>query len=210
MIKHILFTLFIFLTSISFAQDAFCDGWEKGYKNAHEDNNEFLGITPICPIPGIHQKTYRAGYNSGYKKALKKIGIEDNNTITHINDKSKTFCDGWEEGYKNGHEDNNVFLGITPICPIPGIHQDTYRAGYNLGYKKSLKNIGIEESHLSVTSSDRNKTFCEGWEEGYKNGHEDNNEFLGITPICPIAKIGIDTYRAGYSLGYKKALRKIN
>lgn len=139
--------IIVSLLSLSFgvySQDTFCDGWEEGYKHAYEDNNEFLGIIPICPILGINQKdTYRTGYNAGYKKASKKIGTSTrNNTFSPEVNKDKKFCDGWEEGYKQAHEDNNEFLGIIPICPIPGINQkDSYRSGYNSGYKKALKNI---------------------------------------------------------------------
>lgn len=139
--KFIILVLLTLITFMSFSQDSFCDGWEEGYKNGHEDNNEFLGIIPICPIAGINQNTYRVGYNLGYKKSLKKIGKEGENTIIYSGNKDKSFCEGWEEGYKNAHEDNNKFLGITPICPIAKINQDTYRVGYSLGYKKGLKRI---------------------------------------------------------------------
>lgn len=57
---------------------------------------------------------------------------------------------------------------------------------------------------LSV-SAFAQKTFCEGWEDGYTSGKKANNEFLGIIPICPIAPINADTYEDGYSRGYEKA-----
>ena len=65
-------------------------------------------------------------------------------TTTNINSPKietklvSSFCDGWEDGYCEGWRDikgPNAICPITPICPIPEIGQDTYRGGYNRGFK---------------------------------------------------------------------------
>ena len=56
------------------------------------------------------------------------------NEITLASD----FCDGWEDGYCEGWKDvkaQHAICPITPICPIPEVGQDTYRGGYNRGFK---------------------------------------------------------------------------
>lgn len=60
-----------------------------------------------------------------------------NSTKTEISIKSD-FCDGWEDGYCEGWKDvkgQYAICPITPICPIPEIGQDTYKGGYNRGFK---------------------------------------------------------------------------
>ena len=49
------------------------------------------------------------------------------------------------------------------------------------------------------------KTFCDGWEDGYLSGKTAMKEYPGITPICPIAQINADTYEIGYQRGYERA-----
>ncbi len=52
------------------------------------------------------------------------------------------FCDGWEDGYCEGWKDVKGQLAIcpiTPICPIPEIGQNSYRGGYNRGFKAGMK-----------------------------------------------------------------------
>jgi hypothetical protein len=48
------------------------------------------------------------------------------------------YCSGWKEGYCEGWKDVKGQLAIcpiTPICPIPRLGQDSYRDGYNRGFK---------------------------------------------------------------------------
>ena len=51
--------------------------------------------------------------------------------------------------------------------------------------------------------------FCEGWEDGFQEAL-DGCLKVGITPICPIAPIGKDSYKHGYGMGYAKAQQKCN
>lgn len=52
------------------------------------------------------------------------------------------FCDGWNDGYCQGWKDVKgpfSICPITPPCPIPGIGQETYRGGYNAGFKAGMR-----------------------------------------------------------------------
>jgi hypothetical protein len=67
--------------------------------------------------------------------------------VSYFNNNSKNtisttitskYCEGWEDGYCEGWKDVKGIYAvcpITPICPIPGIGQDTYKGGYNAGFK---------------------------------------------------------------------------
>ena len=51
------------------------------------------------------------------------------------------YCDGWDDGYCEGWKDVKGQFTIcptTPICPIPEIGKDTYKDGYNRGFKKGM------------------------------------------------------------------------
>tara|TARA_B100000795_G_C22574281_1_gene351289 strand:+ start:211 stop:480 length:270 start_codon:yes stop_codon:yes gene_type:complete len=62
----------------------------------------------------------------------------------------------------------------------------------------------IESTKIeSIVVSD----FCDGWEEGYQEALEGCLK-VGVTPICPIAPIGKDSYKHGYGMGYAKAQKK--
>jgi hypothetical protein len=52
------------------------------------------------------------------------------------------------------------------------------------------------------------KTFCEGWEDGYEKGMEFQNENAYITPFCPIIVRGKETYENGFEQGFEKATGK--
>ena len=52
------------------------------------------------------------------------------------------YCSGFEEGYCEGYKDVKgefAICPITPICPIPAIGKDSYRGGYNKGFKMGMK-----------------------------------------------------------------------
>jgi hypothetical protein len=64
-----------------------------------------------------------------------------NSVNTEVTYKSD-FCKGWEEGYCEGWKDvkgQYAICPITPICPIPEIGQDTFKGGYNRGFKAGRK-----------------------------------------------------------------------
>jgi hypothetical protein len=69
----------------------------------------------------------------------------------------------------------------------------------------SPKNVEISKTETVVLSD-----FCDGWEDGYCEGWKDEKgsyAICPITPICPIAEIGQDSYRGGYNRGFKAGMR---
>lgn len=55
---------------------------------------------------------------------------------------ASSFCEGWKDGYCEGWKDvkgTYAICPITPICPIPEIGQDSYKGGYNRGFKAGSK-----------------------------------------------------------------------
>ena len=50
-----------------------------------------------------------------------------------------SYSNGWADGYCEGWKDvkgQYSICPVTPIAPIPEIGKDTYRGGYNRGFKK--------------------------------------------------------------------------
>ncbi len=63
-------------------------------------------------------------------------------TLENNSVKISSFCEGWKDGYCEGWKDvkgQYSVCPITPICPIPAIGQDTYRGGYNKGFKSGRR-----------------------------------------------------------------------
>ena len=47
------------------------------------------------------------------------------------------FCNGWNDGFKEGYcygKGYGCISPIPPICPIPRAGENTYRDGYNRGF----------------------------------------------------------------------------
>ena len=58
-----------------------------------------------------------------------------------VNEQSSDFCDGWEEGYKEGYcyQIDNCLEPLVPLCPLPKVNESTYKHGYNRGFIKGRK-----------------------------------------------------------------------
>ncbi len=73
--KKLLFIAAIFLTSFTIpVKDDFCDGWAEGYCEGYRDvigQKAVCPVTPVCPVPGVDQNTYKGGYNLGFKAGTK-------------------------------------------------------------------------------------------------------------------------------------------
>lgn len=55
-----------------------------------------------------------------------------------------SYCDGWEEGYKEGwcyNQIANCLDPITPNCPIPVMYKEEWSDGYNRGFVKGKKDF---------------------------------------------------------------------
>lgn len=213
-----IFAIFLIGNVIKAQQSTFCDGFENGFKKGKKYLNERSYIFPICPVVSSAQDNYEYGYSVGYGKAIGKevLSISESN-------KNGTFESGFKNGYElvmTQHKKANFIFPITPIAPMNG---DDYETGYLLGIKKAYEKLKISQSNNTVivddsknNESEKTKTFCNGWEEGYKVGLKhwatENRKSvpLKLTPICPIAKINQDTYQHGFNLGIEKAKNDCN
>lgn len=54
------------------------------------------------------------------------------------------------------------------------------------------------------------KTFCDGWKDGYINGYcyKDYDCETPNVPVCPNSRAGEDTYSDGYNMGFEKGREK--
>lgn len=112
------------------------------------------------------------------------------------------FCLGFAEGWKALKGE----YAIVPICPIPPITpigSTPYREGVRAGMSAARRSGG---GALVGAPRDTARTFCEGFEEGWKTIKGD----LAIVPLCPIAPItpiGSTPYREGLKAGVARARR---
>ena len=73
----------------------------------------------------------------------------------------------------------------------------------------SVKSLNISGTVSPTITSD----FCQGWEEGYCEGWRDVKGSYApcpVTPVCPVAPVGKDTYNGGYNLGFKAGSKAAN
>lgn len=53
--------------------------------------------------------------------------------------------------------------------------------------------------------------FCSGFTEGFCSGYRNvkgDNAVCPVTPTCPVAEIGKDSYKGGYNTGFIQGLNK--
>lgn len=61
-----------------------------------------------------------------------------NDQVSIVTTQQSDFCKGWVDGWCEGWKDvkgQYAVCPVAPICPIPNIGQDTYKGGYNRGFK---------------------------------------------------------------------------
>lgn len=207
--KTILLVCIVLCGFTSFSQNSFCDGWEKGYQSGMKSISKEVYIIPICPITTL-ANTFEIGYEMGFNKATGR----NVSTIANSELANKDFCKGWEDGYTNAMGKIGKTIFIVPICPIPKLGKESYIDGFIKAYEEAReKNNLIPELDIISTNTDQNKSFCEGWEKGYRFGlqlwanEKDKNTPIKLIPICPIAPINKDTYYHGFEMGKNKALK---
>lgn len=63
------------------------------------------------------------------------------------------------------------------------------------------------------TSTTAGDGFCDGYEDGYKEGWCYEQGFgcmEPMAPMCPMARMGEDTYKDGYNRGFSDGKKKRN
>ncbi len=56
----------------------------------------------------------------------------------------------------------------------------------------------------------KEKTYCDGWSDGYPEGWKDvkgKYAIAPVTPICPIPEVDKTTYTDGYNRGFKQGIK---
>ena len=54
---------------------------------------------------------------------------------------SDDYCDGWNDGYKSGWcygRGYGCLEPLVPLCPLPRLGEDGYKAGYNRGFLQGI------------------------------------------------------------------------
>ena len=86
-----------------------------------------------------------------------------------------------------------TFIAATIICSF------VVFTAFNVSNENSVKIENINQG-----------SFCEGWEDGYCEGWKDVKGQMALcplTPLCPLPKIGENSYRGGYNRAFKAGMR---
>lgn len=122
--------------------------------------------------------------------------------VSQLSISQKDFCDGWENGFKDGSRTINRQNQIVPICPIPKINNDTYSVGYQLGYQKATgKTVAV------IEKTDKTD-YCDGWEKGYLVALQELNKGSYLVANCPPKYVNNNPYDTGFIEGYRVAMEK--
>ena len=72
-----------------------------------------------------------------------------------------------------------------------------------------MKRLIILIALILMSTTDNSTAYCEGWNNGYKEGwcYEIYSCIEPIPPICPIPRVGFESYRDGYNRGFQQALK---
>ena len=83
---------------------------------------------------------------SGFLIAFVAFGYNpiesDVTTVTELNLSVSDFSEGWEDGYCEGWKDVKGQLALcplAPLAPLPPLGKDSYKGGYNMGFKAGMK-----------------------------------------------------------------------
>ena len=75
----------------------------------------------------------------------------------------------------------------------------------SMGHLQASDNENTKEK--IITNSSLKTAFCKGWDDGYQEALKGCFK-VGVTPLCPIAPVGKNTYKHGYGMGYAKGQKK--
>ena len=73
------------------------------------------------------------------------------------------------------------------------------------GFKKGREEAGVKDSYHGKREA--HGTFEDGWKDGFESGWRSVKGSMGIvpiTPICPIPRIGKDSYEDGFDRGFAR------
>ena len=62
--------------------------------------------------------------------------------VTKIESISSSYCEGWEDGYKEGWcygQGYGCLEPLVPLCPLARLGEDGYKDGYHRGFLKGKK-----------------------------------------------------------------------
>jgi hypothetical protein len=74
------------------------------------------------------------------KKIMMTVLLSTMVTFSYSDKGGDDFCDGWEDGWKDGwcYERFGCIPRIAPLCPLKRLHENTYKDGYNRGFKAAI------------------------------------------------------------------------
>lgn len=62
---------------------------------------------------------------------------------------------------------------------------------------------------LVATAAHAQSAFCSGFEAGWAAAFENRGMLVALTPLCPLAPLGRDSFQGGYEMGLTRALAYI-
>ncbi|MDC1063880.1 hypothetical protein OAQ16_05545 [Flavobacteriales bacterium] len=77
----------------------------------------------------------------------------------------------------------------------------------SMGFISPNNNKLVEKPITENIMTSNYSEFCDGWDEGYQEALKGCYK-VAVTPVCPVAPVGKNTYKHGYGLGYAKATAK--
>ena len=73
-----------------------------------------------------------------------------------------------------------------------------------------LSSFTSENSSVTKSEMAFQSDYCDGWDDGYCEGWKDVKgpyAMCPLTPLCPMAEFGKNSYRDGYNRGFKAGSR---
>lgn len=75
--------------------------------------------------------------------------------------------------------------------------------------KRALIAGAVIAAALSFATAASASAFCAGFEAGWKAAFRNAGKLEQLTPLCPLPKLGQDTFEGGYQTGMLMALARL-
>lgn len=72
-------------------------------------------------------------------------------------------------------------------------------------FERSLM-LGVAVAAAIAAPAYAQSSFCAGWESGWRAAFENRGMMVAMTPMCPMPRMGGDSYDAGFERGMVAAL----